>query len=122
MKLQINKIGAEQSLANFETCCLAEVYLPNIKSYSELLQVVTLLYKVNKHSLTLKCHHPETEAIVHRNMRMGIGITGYQMATEEQKSWLNECYKDLRSIDEVYSEKMGWPTSIKLTTVNSLAA
>lgn len=107
---------AEQSLANFETCCLAEIYLPNIKSMSELYKVATILYKVNKHSLSLKCHHPETEAIVHKNMRMGIGVTGFQMASEEQKSWLAGCYEYLRHYDKVYSDKMGWPTSIKLTT------
>lgn len=107
---------AEQSLANFETCCLAEIYLPNIKSYSELISVAEILYKVNKHSLSLKCHHPETEAIVHKNMRMGIGITGFQMASEEQKFWLNGCYKFLRELDKKYSKEMGWPTSIKLTT------
>lgn len=116
MKLQINKIGAEQSLANFETCCLAEIYLPNINTYTELIRVAEILYKVNKHSLSLKCHHPETEAIVHKNMRMGIGITGFQMASEEQKSWLSDCYKYLREVDKEYSAKMGWPESIKLTT------
>ena len=42
---------AEQSLANFETCCLAEVYLPNIDTYEELRKVLRYLYRVNKHSL-----------------------------------------------------------------------
>lgn len=60
---------------------------------------------------------PETEAIVHKNMRMGIGITGYLQSTEEQKSWLSRAYKELREHDKEYSAKMGWPTSIKLTTV-----
>lgn len=107
---------AEQSLANFETCCLAEVYLPNIVSYEELKKVVTLLYRINKHSLALKSHHPETEEIVHKNMRMGIGITGFQMATDEQKSWLNDCYIYLRAYDKEYSKINGFPESIKLTT------
>lgn len=108
---------AEQSLANFETCCLAEVFLPNIESKEELWKVVKMLYRINKHSLAIKCHHPETEEIVHRNMRMGLGMTGLMMSTEEQLSWLSDVYEKLRDYDKKYSKKMGWPTSVKLTTV-----
>ena len=108
---------AEQSLANYETCCLAEIHLPNIESSEELKEVATYLYRINKHSLSLKCHHEETEAIVHKNMRMGIGVTGYAMATDEQKSWLSDCYKHLRAYDKEYSAKNNFPESIKITTV-----
>ncbi len=108
---------AEQSLGPFETCCLAEIHLPNIESQEELTEVAEYLYKINKHSLALPCHAKETEAIVHKNMRMGIGITGYCMATEEQKSWLDKTYKELREFDDQYSKEKGFPPSIKLTTV-----
>jgi hypothetical protein len=107
---------AEQSLANYETCCLAEIFLPNVRSESELCDLSKLLYRVCKHSLNLPCALKETEEIVHRNQRMGIGVTGYLQATEEQRSWLSECYKVLREYDVSYSAKHGWPTSIKLTT------
>lgn len=92
------------------------MFLPNITSYDELVDVARLLYRVNKHSLRLPCHHPETQAVVWKNMRMGIGVTGYLQATDEQRSWLSECYESLRSFDEDYSSKHGWPASIKLTT------
>ena len=108
---------AEQSLAPFETCCLAEIYLPNIESERELKDVATLLYRINKHSLAIKCAVPETEDIVHKNMRMGIGVTGYLQATEEQRNWLPTVYNHLRAYDQEYSRICGFPTSIKLTTV-----
>jgi len=108
---------AEQSLAPFETCCLAEIYLPNIETERELKDVATLLYRINKHSLAIKCAVPETEDIVHKNMRMGIGVTGYLQATEEQRSWLPAVYNHLRAYDQEYSRICGFPTSIKLTTV-----
>lgn len=108
---------AEQSLANFETCCLAEVYLPNIETYDEFIKVITMLYRINKHSLALKSHHKETQDIVNANMRMGIGITGVMMSSEEQLSWLDGGYKWLRNYDKEYSKNMGFPESIKLTTV-----
>ncbi len=108
---------AEQSLAPYETCCLAEIFLPNISSIDELKKVATYLYRINKHSLALDCHLKETEAIVHKNMRMGIGVTGYLQATEKQKSWLSDVYLYLREYDKEYSKKHGFPNSIKLTTV-----
>lgn len=112
-----NNSGAEQSLEDKETCCLAEVFLPNIISKEELYRVATSLYRIAKHSLTLPCHLKDTEAVVHKNMRMGIGITGYAMATEEQRSWLSDCYEYLRAYDVEYSKQHGFNTSIKLTTV-----
>jgi ribonucleoside-triphosphate reductase len=108
---------AEQSLAAYETCCLAEVYLPNIESKDELLDVCKILYRINKHSLALPCHLKETEDIVHKNMRMGIGVTGVLQATEEQRSWLNDTYRRLREFDFKYSHEHGFPESVKLTTV-----
>lgn len=108
---------AEQPLANYETCCLAEVYLPNIGTQDELDDVVALLYRVCKHSLNLPCHNKETESIVHANQRMGIGITGYLQATEEQRGWLKGAYERLRDFDKRYSAACGFPESIKLTTV-----
>lgn len=107
---------AEQSLAAYETCCLAEIYLPNVTSYEEFVDISKLLYRINKHSLALPCHLPETEAIVHKNMRMGIGVTGVLQATEVQRSWLKDAYVELRAFDKAYSEQHGWPESIKLTT------
>lgn len=108
---------AEQSLADKETCCLAEIFLPNITSYEEFIDVATLLYRINKHSLALPCHLKETEAIVHANMRMGIGVTGVLQATEEQKSWLRRAYEELRAFDKEYSAEHNFPESVKLTTV-----
>ena len=108
---------AEQSLAPFETCCLAEIYLPNIESEKELKKVARYLYRINKHSLAIKCAVKETEEVVHRHMRMGIGVTGYLQATDEQRSWLESCYIYLREYDKEYSRAAGFPPSIKLTTV-----
>lgn len=108
---------AEQSLNNYETCCLAEIYLPNIDSYDELLEVISYAYRVNKHSLALHCSLKETEKIVNTNMRMGIGVTGILQSSNEQISWLKNAYTWLREYDKGYSLKNGFPESIKLTTI-----
>lgn len=108
---------AEQFLCDKETCCLAELFLPNIESYDELVCATRLLYRINKHSLLLKCHQRDTEQIVHANLRMGIGMTGYLQATPEQKSWLAPNYEQLRDYDNKYSDEHKIPRSIKLTTI-----
>jgi len=114
--VQIFNPCAEQGLEDKETCCLSEMYLPNITTYEEFLECLRISYIVNKHSLRLKCSLKDTEDIVHRNMRMGIGITGLLQTTEEQKSWLSPAYEWLRQYDVEYSRKQGFPISIKLTT------
>jgi len=108
---------AEQGLESKETCCLAEIYLPNIETYAELKLVLRLLYRINKHSLAMPCAIKDTEEIVHKNMRMGIGVTGYLQASEEQQGWLSDAYTYIRAYDKEYSALKGFPESIKLTTV-----
>lgn len=108
---------AEQSLEDKETCCLGTVYLPNVTSEAELREVLMFAYRVCKHSLRLPCHLKQTESIVHKNMRMGLNVTGILECSEEQLSWLAPAYEWLREYDVEYSKAHGWPTSIKLTTV-----
>lgn len=108
---------AEISLSPFEVCCLGELYLPNITSYEELCTCAKYLYRTCKHSLSLPCaFSKDTEDIVHRNMRIGLGVTGYLQATEEQKQWLSPCYEMLRAYDIEYSQQRGFPPSIKIST------
>jgi hypothetical protein len=106
----------EQSLESRETCCLQEMFLPNIDSQEELTKVAKMMYRLAKHSMRLPCHQKSTEKIVHKNMRMGIGVTGILQAVNKM-DWLGPTYEDLRTYDKEYSEVHGFPTSIKLTTV-----
>lgn len=115
--VMISNPCSEQFLESFESCCLSEIFLPNISSREELKDIATLLYRICKHSLALPCHHEETESVVHKNMRMGIGMTGLLQATDEQWSWLDETYTHLRQFDVEYSAKNKFPTSVKITTV-----
>lgn len=98
-------------------CCLAEIPLPRIDSRNQLYRVMSYLYRTCKHSLLLDCHHPGTKEIVHRNMRIGISVTGVMQATEEQLNWLPHAYEWLREFDRRYSAYLGVPVSVKLTTI-----
>jgi ribonucleotide reductase alpha subunit len=107
----------EQTLANWEVCCLSEIFLPNINNFDELKDVATIAYRICKHSLMLNCHQKDTEKIVHKNSRIGIGITGYLQSTQEQKNWLSDLYDFIKQYDIDYSNKIGAPVSIRLTTI-----
>jgi len=109
---------AEITLNNYETCCLGEIYLANIKSKDEFLKCLEYSYKICKHGLRLPClDSRETEHIVHKNSRIGIGLTGVMQCSEEQLSWISDGYIHLRDYDKMYSMTNGFPTSIKLTTI-----
>lgn len=107
---------AEITLSSSEACNLAELYLNNIASKAQLIDCARLLYKTQKAVSALPFIHDETNAIVHKNMRLGLGVTGVCQSLDKL-DWLDECYTELRRFDREWSKLRGWPESIKLTTV-----
>lgn len=107
---------AEISLSNYECCNLCELYLNNITSKEELIDCAKLLYKTQKAIAALPFIHEETNRIVHKNMRLGLGVTGVCQSLDKL-DWLDDCYIALRKFDKEWSAKRGWSESIKLTTV-----
>ena len=107
---------AEISLASHECCNLVELYLNRIQSLTELKSCARLLYKAQKAIAAMPFIHEETNKIVHKNMRLGMGVTGITQAMS-RLDWLDACYKDLREYDKEWSAERGWPESIKLTTI-----
>jgi len=107
---------AEISLSNYECCNLCELYLNNITSKEELIDCARLLYKTQKAIAALPFIHEETNRIVHKNMRLGLGVTGVCQSLDKL-DWLDDCYIALRKFDKEWSAKRGWSESIKLTTV-----
>jgi ribonucleoside-triphosphate reductase len=106
----------EISLASYECCNLSELYLNNIESKEELVSCAKLLYKTQKAIAALPFIHEETNKIVHKNMRLGLGVTGICQSLSKI-DWLDACYKELRKFDKEWSKERGWNRSIKLTTV-----
>ena len=106
----------EISLASYECCNLSELYLNNITSKEELILCAKLLYKTQKAIAALPFIHEETNKIVHKNMRLGLGVTGICQSLDKI-DWLDSCYKELRKFDKEWSKERGWNRSIKLTTV-----
>ena len=106
----------EITLANKECCDLGEVFLPRIESKKELYDVCRLLYKTQKAVTNLKFIHEATNEIVHKNNRIGVSMSGICQALDKL-DWLDPVYLELKAFDKLWSEKRGWPTCIKLTTI-----
>lgn len=109
---------AEITLAHKEGCNLAEIFLPNIRSLDEFKKVAAILYKVCKTISNAGFSDPETQEIVDKHHRIGIGLTGYMQAPQwhDSKS-LDAVYRHLRGVDQQYSKLLGIKSSIKLTTM-----
>lgn len=111
----LNPCG-EVTLASHECCDLGEIYLPRVRNKAEMIRISRLLYKTMKAVLGLNFIHEETNAIVHKNMRLGLSVTG--ICEDRSKiEWLDETYRRLRDFDKEWSAYKGWNESIKLTTV-----
>lgn len=111
----LNPCG-EQALASYECCNLSELFLNRIETEEQLIECASLLYKTQKAVAAASYHYPETNAVVHKNMRIGLGVTGICQSSDKLV-WLPRAYKELRKLDKEWSKEREWPTSIKLTTV-----
>src|SRR5690606_29569527 len=97
----------EIGLADKEPCNLAELILPRIRSANEARQLALLLYKGQKAIAAMDFIHPETQAIVNQNRRLGLSVTGVMQSTPEQLNWLGWVYDELRAFDKVWSAERG---------------
>jgi ribonucleotide reductase alpha subunit len=108
---------AEIALADGESCNLATIYLPNVESLEQLKEISILLYKVQKQITRLTYPYEKTTNIVKKNARLGQNVTGILQVSADKIEWLDEAYKNLAAFDKKYSKEKGWPTSVRLTTV-----
>ena len=108
---------SEIFMENGEPCNLADVVLPRIRSLEELKQVATLLYKVCKTIACAKYSDSITQAVVDKNHRIGVSLTGLMQSDFFNNLSLNSLYRHLEQCDEVYSRELGVSKSIKLTCI-----
>lgn len=107
----------EIGLEDGEPCNLAEVFLPNVSSKEELIDISKLLYKTQKAITTLAYPYKKSQDVIQRNRRLGQGITGWLQSTDEQLSWIDDAYLSLKEYDKEWSSILEINPSIKLTTV-----
>ncbi|GAG01968.1 unnamed protein product, partial [marine sediment metagenome] len=109
-------------LESFELCCLVETFPSRHDSYEEFQETLKYAYLYAKSVTLVNTHWKETNAVMLKNRRMGISQTGIIEAfvkhgRRNMLEWSDNGYKYLKKIDEVYSDWLCIPKSIKLTTV-----
>ena len=113
----------EQSLEDKELCTLVETYPSrhaNAKDYYETLKVAYLYAK----TVTLVAtHNAQTNTVMCRNRRIGTSQSGIVDAIKKfgryyyQKNLIDLAYDKLNHYDDIYSEWLGVPRSIKKASV-----
>ena len=108
---------AEIFLADGESCNLATIFLPNVESYEQFVEISRLLYLTQKAITSLNFPYEKTNEITRKNRRLGQSITGVMQCSDEQLSWLKPGYEALRALDKEYSAANGISESVRLTTI-----
>lgn len=113
----VNPCG-EATLEDKECCNLAQLPLNILSSKEEGLDAAILIYKTQKAIAAGPYLHPETNRIVHKNMRLGLSLTGIcQKPIKEVQEWSDYIYRGLRKFDKEWSKINGWPESLRLSVI-----
>ncbi len=117
----VNPCG-EQTLESGELCCLVETFPFRHESLEDYKRTLKFAYLYAKTVTLGKTHWPETNRITLRNRRIGCSMSGIaqflaKWGIETFRQWCDEGYKTVRYYDDVYSEWMAIPKSIKVTSV-----
>lgn len=112
----------EQSLEPYELCCLVETFPMNHKDLADYNRTLKYAYLYAKTVTLGSTHWPETNRVMLRNRRIGCSVSGIaQFITangiERFKEWLTRGYDVIQEWDEIYSEWLAIPKSIKTTSV-----
>jgi adenosylcobalamin-dependent ribonucleoside-triphosphate reductase len=112
----------EQSLESYELCCLVETFPANHESLEDYKRTLKFAYLYGKTVTLGKTPWARTNRVMLRNRRIGLSQSGIQQAVakfgiEEYRKWCEEGYKTVRYYDDVYSEWLTIPRSVKVTSV-----
>jgi ribonucleoside-triphosphate reductase len=112
----------EQPLESGEMCTLVNVHLSKITDEAELKRVLKYAYLYAKTVTLLPTGIPRTNAIMQRNRRIGISMSGIANFSDIRgrsilREWMDKGYGIVKDYDEIYSEWLCVRESIKVTTV-----
>lgn len=113
---------AEQPLESGEMCTLADIHLSKIENQDELNRALKYAYLYAKSVTLLPTAIPKTNAIMQRNRRIGISLSGIANFSDNKgqtvlRKWMDDGYDTLHNYDVTYSEWLCVRESIKITTV-----
>ena len=113
---------AEQSLESYELCNLVENFPNNHKDIEDFKRTLKFAYMYAKTVTLGESHWPETNRVLLRNRRIGCSVSGVAQFVAQRglgtlKDWLEKGYDEIAKWDNIYSEWMTVPVSIKRTSI-----
>ena len=125
----VNPCG-EISLCNFELCNLAEVFPPRCSDPQKFYKALEYATFYASTVSLLPTHRPETNAIIAKNRRIGVSISGIaqwanksdseewgQMNYTKMITFLRKGYKVVRETNTRLAKEAGVPAAVRVTTV-----
>jgi hypothetical protein len=112
----------EQSMEDMELCNLVETFPDNHDSVDDFLRTLKFAYMYAKTVSLGETHWAETNRVLLRNRRIGCSVSGVAQFVQKRgleglREWLQKGYDTIQHYDEVYSNWMTVPRSIKTTSV-----
>jgi len=128
----VNPCG-EISLENFELCNLAEVFPPRCKNKTDFYKALKFATFYASTVSLLPTHRPETNAIIAKNRRIGVSISGIaqwasgqsmvdtnewgEMNYTKMTTYLRQGYKIVKDYNAEFAKMAGVPAAVRITTV-----
>jgi hypothetical protein len=105
-----------------EFCNLVEVFPTKCDNLDDFKRTLKFAYLYGKTITLTTSSCVQTNREMLKNRRVGVSLSGIQQflskhTLEEFRVWCDEGYKTLRYYDDVYSEWLAIPRSIKITTI-----
>jgi ribonucleoside-triphosphate reductase (thioredoxin) len=112
----------EQFLESYELCNLVETFPANHASLEDYLETLKYAYLYGKSVTLLPTHNQETNSVMLRNRRIGVGMSGIVQAIAKFGRYAflhfaDQGYNKIQELDAQYSEWLCVNRSIKTTTV-----
>jgi ribonucleotide reductase alpha subunit len=112
----------EQTLESYELCCLVETFPSLHESYDEYKQTLKYAYLYAKSVTLIATHWEETNAVMMKNRRIGTSQSGIidafvKHGRRDMLEWCDDGYNYLKELDELYSNWLCIPRSVKITSV-----
>lgn len=112
----------EQPLESYEMCCLVETFPTRHNDLDDFLKTLKYAYLFAKTVTLGKSHWAETNRVQMRNRRIGTSISGVAQfigihGVETLRQWLEAGYNTIKKYDQIYSDWLCVPRSIRVTSV-----
>jgi len=112
----------EQTLESGEMCCLVETFPTKADSLQDYKRTLKFAYLYAKTITLGTTHWVETNRVMLRNRRIGTSVSGIAQFIDTRgidtlKTWLLEGYDTIKKYDDIYSDWLAIPKSIKTTSI-----